>query len=1299
MDAQKWRNVKYVFSSALEQPAGALGAFLDRACGDDVELRAEVNRLLVEHLNAGEFLEEPLNVRPRPLGAQNARGDAVPEQHLLHNGRFEIRGRLGAGGFGDVYEAFDRKRNALVALKYLRRFEPEQLYRLKREFRTLTEIRHPNLIHVHELFSSADPPFFTMELLKGRDLRDFIRETADRSAAEHETFYTQLRGFMLQLARGVTALHETRLVHRDIKPSNVFVTDAGRIVLLDFGLVKQLDATVSLSTLALAGTPHYLAPEQIDGGEPTPATDWYAVGIVLFEALTGRMPFEGSILQVLSRKRSEEPLRPSAWVAGVPGDLDVLCQRLLDHDASRRPTGPEVVRALEGTPAPISVVKPPSRGVASRVLFGRELQLTALQQAFDQAEQGATVCVHVRGASGVGKTGIVRAFLERLRDARPECIVLNGRCYESEAAPHKGLDELVDRLALFLKSLEPQRAQALLPRHFVLLTRIFPVLQQLSPASRTLPEIADPREQRHRAFACLRECLSRISESRPLILWIDDLQWCDSDTVRLLNGLVQSTDPFGCLVLLSYRDTDVDTHPVLAALDRGDRSSSGAVSVRTVMVENLSFDEARHLALALLREHADADGTAAADEIARESKGNPFFVTELVRYVVALPDRRDLTAGAFGIGHVIKRRVGLLPEPALRLLELVAVAGQPLASEVGLKAARIADEHLEIRSLLAREHLLRTTIQENGEELDVYHDQVREAITGYLSAEAAVVYHGLLAQALDQAGCADRERLSVHYDAAGNPEKAIRYALLAAGDAVEALAFDRAARLYRRVLELGGDALQSRVQVLEQLGDALSNAARGKDAAEAFLQASDRCDPVRRVDLRRRACEQYLRSGHLDEGIALVRSLLREVGVWYPERRSHVLLSLIWHRLRLRMTRRRMLEAQPSASATAADQMKLDVCWTCAVGMSMVDVLRGADFQTQYTLLALKSGEPSRVSLGLAAELAMGRMDGGRPRAETERLFASALRLANDSHDPRAVAFATSMKGVASWIEGDWADCWEKNDLAATLFRDKCSGVGWELTTAHTFALSALVFMGRWRELPRVLPVLIQQAEARGDRYGAVSLPLIAYTYVNSLAADRPDDAQAMIRKAIADWPYPDFQMQHCDALVGEVETYLYEGKVYAALDEIARNWKAVERSQLLHVQIYRVLMHGLRGRTSLAVAAADGSGRTRLLRATRQDASRLLRLRPRWAVAMGHALHAGAASLEDRREDAERHLRQAADLFAQTRMDHYLAAVRMRLHQLRPELTEERDRAARWMTDQAIVNPDRLAAVMVPGF
>ncbi|MFI5288842.1 MAG: serine/threonine-protein kinase, partial [Polyangia bacterium] len=238
--------------------------------------------------------------------------------------RFELRSRLGAGGMGVVYEALDRERDVRVALKTLRAPSAEALLRLKREFRALQGLEHPNLVNLGELIEAAGQWFFTMELIDGIDLLTWVRpgseipslaQTADSpfgevaqgaarspNAVGGTLDLSRLRQAIAQLASGLFALHRAHKVHRDIKPSNVLVTPAGRVVLLDFGLIAE--GFGDRDEGRVTGTPAYMAPEQSASDRVGPEADWYAMGVVLFEALTGRLPFDGAPLELLLDKQA-----------------------------------------------------------------------------------------------------------------------------------------------------------------------------------------------------------------------------------------------------------------------------------------------------------------------------------------------------------------------------------------------------------------------------------------------------------------------------------------------------------------------------------------------------------------------------------------------------------------------------------------------------------------------------------------------------------------------------------------------------------------------------------------------------------------------------------------------------------------------------------------------------------------------------------------------------------------------------------------------------------------------------------
>ncbi len=722
--------------------------------------------------------------------------------------RYYVRRRIGSGTFGIVYEVFDNVRNKVLALKTLRQTTPDALYRFKREFRSLSDMAERNLVRLYDLVSEGDRWFVSMEFIRGGNFIEYVRGTPFASAGDEQeqpagVEFHRLALALPQLATGLVTLHNAGKLHRDIKPSNVLVgADDHRVVLLDFGLVLDTDLfSRGTNTGATSGTPAYMSPEQSEGARLGPASDWYAVGIILYEALTGDVPFRGTYMEILDSKRGRDIPPPSTIASGIPPELDELCRDLLRFDPASRPTGEEILRRFgDSAPPRISFA---ARG--SGFLVGRQPYLRALRGAFSDAMDGGPITICVQGDSGAGKTALVRAFLEEKRDEVPDLLVLTGRCYQRESVPYKGVDSLVDALSRYTSRLSPAEIDALVPRDIAPAEQLFPTLRNLGDLirmrRRVVPDLdANQHDLRQRAFATMRELLFRLAERTKLVLFIDDLQWGDIDSAELLDEMLRPPNAPPLLFIAAYRSDAAESSPCVPTFRE-------RVPARDVILEPLTSEESHALALELLGDSVTEPAEVAAI-IANEAGGSPLFIGELVRaFTMAGPAvlRRDAT-----ILQVLQVRLRSLPLSALGLLQMIAVHGRPIL-RAPLHRALSGGEFDKTLTILTAQNLIRGRETARGETVEPYHDRIAEAALSLLDEEELRQRHAQLATALETFEV-DAELLADHLLAAALPDRAAGYVERAAENAAAALAFDRAARLFRRAITLN----PTRARVLRQ---------------------------------------------------------------------------------------------------------------------------------------------------------------------------------------------------------------------------------------------------------------------------------------------------------------------------------------------------------------------------------------------------------------------------------------------------------------------------------------------------
>ena len=370
MTPERWDRIKELFEGALERESSERAAFLACACGGDEGLCAQVAALLVQHESAHDFLENPpVPGRGFAFTSRPHRSVFSPEQVV--GGRFRIVKTLGQGGMGEVYEAFDLELQDSVALKTIKHdiaSDARFIERFKQEVQRSRTISHPNVCRVYDLFrepaaGDADVWFLTMELLRGETLSDRLhRESRLGTAAAFP--------IVKQMCDALDAAHRSGVVHRDFKSGNVMLV-AGphdseiRAVITDFGLARPLSTTesrtCSLESLGrVLGTPAYMAPEQFEGKAATVTSDIYALGIVMYEIVTGTRPFVAdSALSAAVKRLTELPVPPTAHVPGLEPRWEQTIMRCLERDpAGRFTSAGQVSRELDGSTPPTGITAP-----------------------------------------------------------------------------------------------------------------------------------------------------------------------------------------------------------------------------------------------------------------------------------------------------------------------------------------------------------------------------------------------------------------------------------------------------------------------------------------------------------------------------------------------------------------------------------------------------------------------------------------------------------------------------------------------------------------------------------------------------------------------------------------------------------------------------------------------------------------------------------------------------------------------------------------------------------------------------
>jgi serine/threonine protein kinase/tetratricopeptide (TPR) repeat protein len=724
-------------------------------------------------------------------GNEVALGMVGMDNAMMVGKRYQIIDKIGAGGMGAVFKAVDRLTGQTIALKrvnivdtkspmttinFASEAHPETLdFRLSlaQEFRVLASLRHPHIISVLDYgFDENYQPFFTME---------YLAEAQNILNAAKGLTYEDRAELIQQVMQALIYLHRRGILHRDLKPDNVIVVNE-HVKLLDFGLAVARKYAPEDQNDMVAGTLAYIAPEVLMGNPASESSDLYSVGMIVYEMLAGKHPFDPHNIQNLIN--SVLTVVPDVSNLDINDRLAFVLRRLLSKTPTERyMNAHELMQAY--AEATGSVIQADNNVIRESFLqsaqfVGRKAEMDKLTQALSDASYGKGSTWLIGGESGVGKSRLLDEL--RTQALVSGMLVVRGQAIMEGGAPYLAWRDTLRQICLLteLTDLEASVLKILVPDIDLLIGR--PVKE----AAELLPENAQDR-----LLSVIEDVFRRLSHATVIIL--EDLQW-ESESVKLLAHLSRSTENLPLLLIGSYRDEEAPDLPSKVPL------------AKVMTLSRLSKDAIEELSVSILGD--DMRQHEVVNLLAKESEGNAFFIVEVLRTLsqevgnfsqirtMALP--RAVFSG--GIQTVVKRRLSQVPQESQALLRAAAVAGR----ELDLNVLRAIDPKIDLDQWLNTCAEAAVLAVEDGN-WRFGHDKLRSGLVSELSPEEEKRLHRQVAEALEKVHANDPKYvgvLALHWGKAGDIKKEAHYAVQSGTLALKSSAYEEATNSLQRALEI-----------------------------------------------------------------------------------------------------------------------------------------------------------------------------------------------------------------------------------------------------------------------------------------------------------------------------------------------------------------------------------------------------------------------------------------------------------------------------------------------------------------
>jgi tetratricopeptide (TPR) repeat protein/predicted Ser/Thr protein kinase len=789
---------------------------------------------------------------------------AVHRSHVSH---YRLDSVLGQGGMGIVYLGEDERLHRAVAVKFLL---PELAgdegarRRFLHEGRAAAALNHPNAATIFEVGSEHDEIFLAMEFVPGRSLREV--------AADGALAWSEVIDVTLEILAALNEAHAHGIVHRDIKSANIRRTLDGHVKVMDFGLAKITDGTTLTSTGGIVGTAAYMSPQQVCGDRVDARSDLFSLGVVMYELLTGRLPFTGDqMVAVAHAILHEDPITIRELSPDTPAELEhIVFKAMMKNVAVRYQTAGEMAEDLvrfrdyerrrsAGAHEELDLIATQDVFAVRRERFraplaGRDVPLARLTALHAEARLGEGATAIVAGEAGIGKTRLLDEFRQRCNRERTR-VITSSCLFGVSPGSYTPFVEAFRQYFALRGVTSAATLQAFIVDHAPRLAGSLPVLHRFlrftfggnGPATEEeLREVVD-------------ELVAFIADERPLVLVIEDLHWADQGTIQLFHFLARRAPGRRLLLLGTFRpeDTVSETgerpHPLpsmLQLLSREERA-------HRIELHRLGRGEVVAMLDGLYPRHDWSEEFPTL--LYREAEGNPFFLVEILKLLTAegvlvAQDGRWMLSTAVDrisvpekVYDVVMRRLGRLSPREREILEMGAVEGDVFHS--GTISRGLSIERMTLLKTLQFLEQVHHLIHATGPQYHFDHSKIREVLYDSIPPELRIEYHTVVGQFLrDNFGESESHASIIAHNllAAGLREDALPFLVRAAAAAARLFAHADAIRyleLAERVLhDLHPESPPpERVQMLagirRRLGDSEYSAGRYRAALTSYETA------------------------------------------------------------------------------------------------------------------------------------------------------------------------------------------------------------------------------------------------------------------------------------------------------------------------------------------------------------------------------------------------------------------------------------------------------------------------------